>query len=156
MELIDFIRPELITLIPVMYFIGIAFKKSKIPDHWIPFILGGISILICSLWVCATSDTGNIRDMALALFISITQGVLTAGNLLKNHLSPQHLSLRDCPISSLISYTLSPTQKHCPPLSCKHPISQSPLAAISQSPLAASIPPSSPAVLSKSERKKYF
>lgn len=79
MELIDFIRPELITLIPVMYFIGIAFKKSKIPDHWIPFILGGISILICSLWVCATSDTGNIRDTALALFISITQGVLTAG-----------------------------------------------------------------------------
>ena len=79
MELIDFIRPELIMLIPVMYFIGMAFKKSKFSDRWIPLILGGISILICALWVCATSDIKDIRDMALAMFTSITQGVLTAG-----------------------------------------------------------------------------
>ena len=79
MEFMDFIRPELLSLIPVMYFIGMAFKKSKISDRWIPLILGAISILICALWVCATSDIGNIRDMALAMFTSITQGVLTAG-----------------------------------------------------------------------------
>ena len=79
MELMDFIRPELIMLIPIMYFIGMAFKKSKVSDRWIPFILGGISILICALWVCATSNIKDIRDMALAMFTSITQGVLTAG-----------------------------------------------------------------------------
>ena len=79
MELMDFVRPELIMLIPVMYFIGMALKKSKISDHWIPFILGGISILICALWVYATSNIKDIRDMALAMFTSITQGVLTAG-----------------------------------------------------------------------------
>lgn len=78
MEFMDFIRPELMTLIPVIYFLGIAFKKSKIPDRWIPFILGGISILICALWVCATSDIADIRDMSMAIFISITQGILTA------------------------------------------------------------------------------
>ena len=38
-----------------------------------------IFILICALWVCATSDIKDIRDMALAMFTSITQGVLTAG-----------------------------------------------------------------------------
>ncbi len=79
MEFMDFIRPELMSLVPVMYFIGMAFKKSKISDRWIPLILGAISILICALWVCATSDIGNIRDMALAMFTSITQGVLVAG-----------------------------------------------------------------------------
>ena len=79
MEFMDFIRPELMSLVPVMYFIGMVFKKSKISDRWIPLILGAISILICALWVCATSDIGNIRDMALAMFTSITQGVLTAG-----------------------------------------------------------------------------
>lgn len=79
MEFMDFIRPELMMLIPVMYFIGMAFKKSKVSDRWIPFILGGISILICALWVCATSNISDIRDMALAMFTSITQGVLTAG-----------------------------------------------------------------------------
>ena len=79
MELMDFVRPELIMLIPVMYFIGMAFKKSKVSNRWIPLILGGISILICALWVCATSNIEDIRDMALAMFTSITQGVLTAG-----------------------------------------------------------------------------
>ena len=79
MEFMDFIRPELLSLIPVIYFIGMGFKKSNVPDKWIPLVLGGISILMCSLWVCATSDIKDIRDMALAMFISITQGVLTAG-----------------------------------------------------------------------------
>ena len=79
MEFMDFIRPELMMIIPVMYFIGMAFKKSKVSDRWIPLMLGGISILICALWVCATSNIKDIRDMALAMFTSITQGVLTAG-----------------------------------------------------------------------------
>ncbi len=79
MEFMDFIRPELLSIIPVMYFIGMAFKKSKISDRWIPLILGGIAIMICSLWVFATSEIRDVRDMALAMFTSITQGVLTAG-----------------------------------------------------------------------------
>lgn len=79
MEFMDFIRPELLSLIPVIYFIGMGFKKSNVPDKWIPLILGVISILICALWVCATSNIEDIRDMALAMFTSITQGVLTAG-----------------------------------------------------------------------------
>ena len=79
MKFIDFISPELLSVVPVIYFIGMAFKKSKISDRWIPLILGGISILMCSIWVCATSDIKNIRDMALAIFTAITQGVLTAG-----------------------------------------------------------------------------
>ena len=79
MDFIDFIRPELLGLVPVMYFIGIGLKKSKAPDHFIPLILGGISVIICSLWVMATNDIDTIRAFALAMFTSITQGVLTAG-----------------------------------------------------------------------------
>ena len=49
-------------------------------DQWsfVKKALGGISILICALWVCATSDIADIRDMSMAIFISITQGILTA------------------------------------------------------------------------------
>lgn len=79
MVIMDYIRPELLCMIPVVYLIGIGLKKSKLSDKWIPIILGGISILICALWVCATSRLDNIRDLALAMFTSITQGVLTAG-----------------------------------------------------------------------------
>ena len=79
MNFTEFIKPELLVLIPVVYLIGMVLKKSKIPDRLIPFILGSISILICALWVCVTSDIKGIKDIALIAFTSITQGVLTAG-----------------------------------------------------------------------------
>ena len=79
MEFMDYIRPELLCIVPVVYLIGMGLKKSKLPDKWIPLILGGISILICALWVCATSDINNIRNITLAMFTSITQGILAAG-----------------------------------------------------------------------------
>lgn len=79
MNFTEFIKPELVILIPVIYLIGMGFKKSKVPDRFIPLILGGISILICALWVCVTSDIKGVKDFALIAFTSITQGVLTAG-----------------------------------------------------------------------------
>lgn len=75
----EFIKPELIVLIPVLYLIGIALKRSKLPDHWIPMLLGAIAILLSALWVMATSHISNGRDIADAAFVSITQGILTAG-----------------------------------------------------------------------------
>ncbi len=75
----DYIKPELLVLIPVIYLIGIGLKKSKLTDKWIPLILGGASVLLCALWVLATSEIGGLRDLATALFTSITQGVLLAG-----------------------------------------------------------------------------
>lgn len=79
MSFTDFIRPEFLILIPVLYLIGTGIKKSKLPDNLIPLMLGTISVLICALWVMATSDIEDIRSLSLALFTAITQGVLTAG-----------------------------------------------------------------------------
>lgn len=75
----EFIKPELLILIPVMYLIGVAIKKSKLKDSTIPFILGAIAIVLSSLYVFATTDINNIKEVCMALFVSITQGVLTAG-----------------------------------------------------------------------------
>lgn len=76
----DFIKPELLILIPVLYFIGIGIKKcKKISNKWIPICLGGISIVLSLLWVVATTDIANAKEVLLAVFISITQGVLIAG-----------------------------------------------------------------------------
>ena len=79
MELKEFINPELLILIPVLYFVGIGLKKSKLSNTLIPLILGGIAIVLSSAWVIATSDISTLRDIAYALFISVTQGVLSAG-----------------------------------------------------------------------------
>ncbi len=79
MELKEFIKPELLILIPVLYVVGIGLKKSKLPDRLIPLILGGIAIVLSAAWVIATSDISTLKDVAYALFISVTQGILTAG-----------------------------------------------------------------------------
>ena len=79
MELKEFIKPELLILIPVLYVVGIGLKKSKLSDTLIPLILGGIAIVLSATWVIATSDISTLKDVANALFISVTQGVLSAG-----------------------------------------------------------------------------
>lgn len=80
MELIqEFIKPELLILIPVMYIIGTGFKKSKINDALIPSLLGIISIALSLIYVLSTSDIDGYKDVLTAIFSSITQGVLVAG-----------------------------------------------------------------------------
>ena len=75
----EFIKPELLILIPALYIVGIGLKKSKISDTLIPLLLGVISIILSASWVIATSDIATFKDVAYALFVSITQGILSAG-----------------------------------------------------------------------------
>lgn len=78
--IIQYIRPELLLLIPVCYLIGYAIKNSELNiDKWIPFILGGVSIVLCTLYILATSPVSTYQEVLMVMFISITQGVLTAG-----------------------------------------------------------------------------
>ena len=79
MDFNNYIKPELLILIPVIYLIGIAIKKSAIKDKFIPFILGGISIVLCAIWIFASCETFNATDIFYAIFGAITQGVLVAG-----------------------------------------------------------------------------
>ena len=76
----DFIKPELLVLIPVLYIVGRGFKKtSLIKDKFIPLLLGLISILLASLYTFATSDVNSIKEITMAIFTAITQGILIAG-----------------------------------------------------------------------------
>ena len=79
MDLKELIKPELLILIPVLYVVGIGLKKSKLSDTLIPLVLGGIAIVLSATWVIATSDISTLKDVAYALFISVTQGILSAG-----------------------------------------------------------------------------
>lgn len=75
----DYIKTELLILVPVLYFIGIGLKKSKLPDKWIPITLGAFAVLLSSIWVFATGEISGINDMASAFFTAVTQGVLVTG-----------------------------------------------------------------------------
>lgn len=75
----EFIRPELLILVPVLYLIGICINNSEINNKFIPFILGGISIILTALYVLGTSDIKTAKEVIMAIFTSITQGVLLSG-----------------------------------------------------------------------------
>lgn len=80
MDIMDFIKPELFVLIPVLYFIGIGFKNTdKISDNFIPLLLGFCGIALALIWVLSTTDFISNKDIFNAIFTSIVQGVICAG-----------------------------------------------------------------------------
>ena len=75
----EFIKPELLVLIPVLYLLGVALKTSQVADKHIPWILGVASIVLSFLWIVATSIISGWQEAIMVVFIGLTQGVLCAG-----------------------------------------------------------------------------
>lgn len=76
----DYIQPELLILIPVLYLIGMYFKKAEwIDDKHIPVTLGVVGIFLSAMWVLATGVFGDWQDVLLAIFTAIVQGFLVSG-----------------------------------------------------------------------------
>ena len=76
----EMIKPELLILIPVLYFIGVAIRESeKIKNEYIPILIGIIGVAIAMVYVLATEPIGTGQGILLAVFTAITQGVLVAG-----------------------------------------------------------------------------
>ena len=79
-QIMNYIKPELIVVAVVLYFVGMWLKKAQaVKDKYIPLILGGIGIVLCAIWVFATSTIGSGQDIAMAVFTAIVQGILVAG-----------------------------------------------------------------------------
>lgn len=76
----EYIKPELLILAIVLYFLGIAIKNTEvIKDKYIPIILGIIGVLISAIYVIATIDISGYKEVLMAIFTSIVQGILVAG-----------------------------------------------------------------------------
>ena len=75
----EFVKPELLILIPVLYIIGVGLKNSIFKDNLIPVILGVVGILLSTIYVFATGEISGSKDIHMGIFISLTQGVLVAG-----------------------------------------------------------------------------
>ena len=79
MDYQEYIKTELLVLVPVLYIIGLGLKKSKLKDKRIPLVLGIAGITLSAVWVVATSQITNAQEVAAALFTAVTQGILAAG-----------------------------------------------------------------------------
>lgn len=79
-QIMNYVKPELIVVAVVLYFIGMGLKQAQaVKDKYIPLILGGVGIILCAIWVLATSPLGTGQDIAMAVFTAIVQGILVAG-----------------------------------------------------------------------------
>lgn len=79
-QIMSYVKPELLVVAVVLYFIGMGIKKTEyIMDKFIPMLLGIIGIILCAIWVFATCNCSNAQEIALAAFTAITQGILMAG-----------------------------------------------------------------------------
>lgn len=80
MDIMNYIKPELIVVAIVLYFVGLGIKKAEsIKDKYIPCILGILGIALASIWVFANSPIGTVQEILMAVFTSIVQGILVAG-----------------------------------------------------------------------------
>lgn len=79
-QIMNYVKPELIVVAVVLYFIGMGLKKAEaVPDKYIPLILGGIGIVLCALWVLANGPLTSESEIVMAIFTAIIQGILVAG-----------------------------------------------------------------------------
>lgn len=79
-NIMEYIKPELLVLIPVLYFIGLMLKNTQaFADKYIPAGLGIIGVVLCALWVAGTSTLDSLQAILLAVFTAIVQGVIVAG-----------------------------------------------------------------------------
>lgn len=79
-QIMNYVKPELIVVTIVLYFIGMGLKKAEaVADKYIPLILGGVGIVLCAVWVLATGPLSTGQDIAMAVFTAIVQGILVAG-----------------------------------------------------------------------------
>lgn len=80
MEIQQYIREELLILVPVLYAIGMFLKKSILSDKWIPIVLGVTGIILSLLWILSTENIDSFQDFTMILFAAVTQGILVAGS----------------------------------------------------------------------------
>lgn len=79
-QIMNYVKPELIVVAVVLYFIGMGLKKAEaVADKYIPLILGGIGIVLCALWVLASGPLTSAQEIVMAVFTAVIQGILVAG-----------------------------------------------------------------------------
>ena len=78
MDMMELIRPEMLTLIPVLYLIGVALKKAEVfANKYIPLGLGLLGALLGAAWLLVFRDAEY--NTMQSLLMGAVQGILCAG-----------------------------------------------------------------------------
>ena len=76
MDIMSYVRPELLVVAVALYFLGMWLKQAAfIKDKYIPLVLGIVGIFVCGIYVASVEAFATAQD----IFAAITQGILVAG-----------------------------------------------------------------------------
>lgn len=89
-EIISYIQPELLILVPVLYLVGMGIKRYGSDDRVIPLVLGLLGMLLACLYGLANRS----GDVAMVLFTGIIQGVLCAACAVYAHQNYKQLFVK--------------------------------------------------------------
>ena len=79
-EFVNYIKPELMIVAIVLYFLGMWFKQAAfLKDKYIPLVLGVLGIFICGLCVASVHQFEDAQAAFSGIFAAVTQGILVAG-----------------------------------------------------------------------------
>ena len=79
-QLMNYVKPELLVVSVVLYFIGIGLKKAQyFADKHIPAMLGVAGCVFSSLYVFGTTSVSSPQEVSMAVFTALVQGFLVAG-----------------------------------------------------------------------------
>lgn len=73
------VKPEFLVMIPVLYLVGMALKKSAVQDKHIPWLLGVCGVVLSVAYLAAVTALGGWKDVLFLMFTGVTQGILAAG-----------------------------------------------------------------------------
>lgn len=92
MDVSQYIKPEFLIMIPVLYILGIIIKNSVIvKDRLIPVTLSIISVAFSLIYVLSVSEISDLKSLMGAVFTALTQGFLIAGaTVLCNQIKKQN------------------------------------------------------------------
>ena len=80
MDIMNYVKPELIIVAIVLYFFGMWLKQAAfIKDKYIPLILGIVGIFVCGIWIASVCQFEDAQAVLSGIFAAITQGILVAG-----------------------------------------------------------------------------
>ena len=74
-QIINYVKPELLVLAVVLYFIGAGLKQAQaVKDKYIPAILGVCGCLLAAVYVIATCPLGTMQEIAHGSIYSYRTG----------------------------------------------------------------------------------
>ena len=71
MDIMSYVRPELLVVAVVLYFLGMWLKQAAfIKDKYIPLVLGIVGIFVCGIYVASVAAFATVQDI-----LSVTKDI---------------------------------------------------------------------------------